>query len=448
MVKRKNTTKVGDFLEERIYELFRIEIAADRFWAKKSYCKVFRKKGYYSKDRGADIVFDVSIEIFLPGATEYSSVVLIECKNYSHSVPIDDIEEFFSKVQQVAAANCKAVMASTASFQSGTRAFAKSKGVGLLRYFDPSDFKWELHRSPSATARSTPSDAAFFIADGLSRQDFRSQAFDLYLQSPARETNSLWDFVEDLVLDTSLTTTQVRRIANSRNRLVCQVPYLEKNELEGKSATILSQIGYSSGEVSLEEICLREKKRNKLNVITIAAPIEAGYSTPILGSIVFDPLEIRLYPQSIPNRGRDRFTLAHELAHHLLKHGQYLTRELCDEDDFALNRQTVADSSAIVRMEYQANYFAACLLMPRTNITKDFGRLVRKLEITDKGFGPLYVDNQPHNLQNYEQITSQLMKQYGVSQAAIAIRLQSLGLLRDDRTINELRSIQNILALP
>ena len=119
-----NTSRVGNVLEKRIHDLFQAEIDADRFWAKKSNCKVFWKKGYHSKDRNTAIVFDVSIEIFLPGSKDYSSLVLIECKNYTHSVPVDDAEEFFAKVQQVAAANAKAVIASTASFQSGTRSYA------------------------------------------------------------------------------------------------------------------------------------------------------------------------------------------------------------------------------------------------------------------------------------------------------------------------------------
>jgi hypothetical protein len=99
------TTEKGDSLEIRIRDLLQSEINADRFWAKKDNCKVHWKKGYESKDRGRKIIFDVSVEIFLPGAKEYSVLVLIECKNYSHPVQVDDLEEFFSKVQQVAAAN-------------------------------------------------------------------------------------------------------------------------------------------------------------------------------------------------------------------------------------------------------------------------------------------------------------------------------------------------------
>jgi predicted helicase len=125
-----STGQRGDAFERRMLEYFRAEIEADRFWAKKANCKVFWKKGYHSKDRNTEIVFDVSIELYLPGAKECSALVLIECKNYKDTVPVDQIEEFFAKVQQVAAANAKAVIASAAAFQTGTREFAKSKGIG------------------------------------------------------------------------------------------------------------------------------------------------------------------------------------------------------------------------------------------------------------------------------------------------------------------------------
>src|SRR5688572_9084792 len=140
MTSSLTTSSRGITLEKRIYDLFQSEIDADRFWAKKENCKVYWKQGYYSKDRAREIIFDVAVEVFLPGAKEYSALVLIECKNYSHPVPVDDVEEFYSKVQQVAAANAKAVIASTAPFQSGTRTFAKSKGIGLMRYFGSDNF--------------------------------------------------------------------------------------------------------------------------------------------------------------------------------------------------------------------------------------------------------------------------------------------------------------------
>lgn len=446
MTTARSSNKKGDALELRIFDLFQAEINADKFWVRKENCKVFRKKGYYSRDRGKEIIFDVSIEIYLPGATEYSSLVLIECKNYGHRVPVDDAEEFFAKVQQVAAANAKAIIASTASFQSGARDFATSKGIGLIRYFSPDDFKWELHRSPSAATRSTTAAEAEQVGIALSQDDFRSLDFDLYLQSPVRQTNSLWEFFEDIMFNSELTSEEIRYVSNPQNKIINQVPFYKKDDLEETAVKILQSLGYSQGEVDLDSLCAHEFKRTGLIVESGIPSPEINSLTPVLGRIAFDPLVIQIYANAAINRGRDRFTLAHELAHHLLDHGRYLIREYCDDNDFALARSSKIGGNDIARLEFQANFLAASILMPKTHVIADFHNLIRTLGIADKGFGPLYVDDQPCNLQNLDWVTGRLMQKYGVSRTAVKIRLESINLLRDERGRSTSRSIQGILA--
>lgn len=440
MPRSPSSTKKGDALEQRVRDLLQEEIDADRFWAKKSNCKVFWKKGYHSKDRGGDIVFDVSIEVYLPGAKEYSTLVLVECKNYANSVPVDDVEEFFTKVQQVAAANAKAIVASTASFQSGARIFAKSKGIGLMRCFEPSSFKWELRRSASAAARSTSPDETYLVEAGLSQQDFQSLAFDLFLQSPTRETNSLWDFFEDIVVDSGLKPFEIRKISNSRSKIANQVPFYEKDDLESRGAEILSELGYSGGAVALDVLCERESRRCGLTVNLQTPHPSTNGMTAALGRVQFEPLVIDVYAQETVNPGRDRFTLAHELAHHLLGHGEYLIRESCADSDFSLHRRSLVDGSDVARMEFQANFLAASLLLPRAHVIGDFSRTLRALDLVNKGFGHLYVDDQPCNLRNYEIVTGHLMQKYGVSRTAVKVRLEAIGLLHDARK-NDIRHL-------
>jgi predicted helicase len=183
MKRDENTRRRGDAFEQRIHDYFAGEIAADRFWAKKENCRIFSKKGYHSRDRNSDIIFDVAIELYLPGSDDYSAVILIECKDYTGSVPVNDVEEFFAKVQQVNAAGAKAIFATTAAFQRGAREFAATKRIGLIRYFGPDNFKWELKRSPSASARSTSAEGSELANVALSEPGFISTLFDLFLQS-------------------------------------------------------------------------------------------------------------------------------------------------------------------------------------------------------------------------------------------------------------------------
>jgi Zn-dependent peptidase ImmA (M78 family) len=437
MFTSSSTTSRGIALENQIYEYFFNEIQAGRFWAKSECCRLKKKPRYHSRDRGGDITFDVSIEISLPGANEFSTVVLIECKNYTHSVPVDDAEEFFAKVQQVAAANAKAVLASTASFQQGTREYARSKRIGLLRYFDKKNCKWELYRSPSSCIRTTLSANASDVGHGLSVPDYHSKVFDLYLQSPIRDTNSISEFFGDMLLEDALSPVEIRKVVNARaNQSDMQgdrVPFLEVNALENVADNIFHEISYHTGKVSLPRLCEYERIRSGLVVNLNVEASPYFVEMQVLGRINFDPLCIEIFRQTDSSSGRLRFTLAHELAHHLLGHGKYMLGEYCQDDDFSSKRGRALEGTDIARMEFQANFLAASILLPKHKVIEDFNALVQKLQLPNRGYGALYLDAQPCNIENYELVSAHFMREYGVSRAATTIRLQSLGFLQDGR---------------
>ncbi len=427
-----NTTQVGDALEIKVYEHFLAEINAGRFISKES-CRIFWKKKYFSKDRNDYITFDVAIEFYLPDANEYTSVFLIECKNYSSPVPVGDIESFFSKVQQVAPAGSKAIMVSNACFQSGTLAFAKSKKIGLMRYFTPGNCKWELMRSPSSGARTTSVEDAQYVEKALSEENFKSDVFDLFMQSSTRATFSVWEFFADLLQESALSADQIEMLLNNSSQPASCVSFIKPKDFEFRTAEILSEIEYDQGEVNLERICQLEFQRNGLIVSTDVMPDSATIGAAILGRIEFYPPKIQVYKQQgIPNRGRDRFTLAHELAHYFLDHGKYLIKESCDDRDFDESNLAVLDKSDVARLEFQANFLAASLLMPKRYVEEDFFKKIRTLDT--RGFRYLYLDHQQCNLQNFSLVADFLTRKYGVSRAAVRIRLKSIGLLKDART--------------
>jgi len=428
-----NTTMKGDILETCIFDLFNSLIEKKEFWGDSRYCKVFRKKGYYSKDREKNIIFDVSVEFQYPDADRYSMVTLIECKNLSRKVSVDDVGEFFNNAQQIAGANSKLVLATTSAFQSGALTYAKSKGIGLLRYFTPSDFKWELHRSPSAGAFTAQNNLDGDIFDGMTSEEFRSTVFDLYMQGPSGLTNSLWDFFESLFLDPQTSQLAKETFRNRKGRPMRIVPFIEHEHIEQHCARVRREVYYIEGEVSLDNICTLEAYRCGLVVNRGNASLNSAQ----LGKISFDPLEITIFDQALPNFGRERFTLAHELAHHFLLHSKYMAKDSCDESDFVLTRSDISVGLDIARLEHQANLFASCLLMPKLRFISDFREIARWLGIADKGFGELYLDGQQCNYQNYLGVTRELMARYNVSRAAAKIRLESLGLLRDVRSQNE-----------
>jgi hypothetical protein len=92
------TIAKGNAFEDRVFQAIRRELDGDRLGLSPKLAKPFKRKGYYSKDRDDEIVVDISIEVWLPGADHWSFLWVCECKDYSGSIPVDDVEEFKSKL--------------------------------------------------------------------------------------------------------------------------------------------------------------------------------------------------------------------------------------------------------------------------------------------------------------------------------------------------------------
>src|SRR3954466_10165793 len=67
---RRGGTSVerGRAFEEQVYDALVKELHDGRLGLLPSSCSVHLRKGYFSRDRGREIVIDVSIEMRLPGA--------------------------------------------------------------------------------------------------------------------------------------------------------------------------------------------------------------------------------------------------------------------------------------------------------------------------------------------------------------------------------------------
>ena len=106
---------------------------------------------------------------------------------------------------------------------------------------------------------------------------------------------------------------------------------------------------------------------------------------------------------------RRRFTVAHEIGHHVLGHefepGEHVH---VDRGTYVLQRGTRA-SEGVDPQEIEANHFAACLLMPPQLVERE----VASLDVP----------------QLSEAHVSALARTFGVSEQSMAIRLTSLGLL-------------------
>lgn len=105
----------------------------------------------------------------------------------------------------------------------------------------------------------------------------------------------------------------------------------------------------------------------------------------------------------IPNEGRRRFTIAHEIGHIRMHVTTLVAR---DEQPTLFDRQQGPHQDD--SMEWQADYFASALLMPRRLLVKHFGETAR--------LGSAIEPTEVADL-------------FGVSRQAASIRLEDVGMI-------------------
>jgi len=127
----------------------------------------------------------------------------------------------------------------------------------------------------------------------------------------------------------------------------------------------------------------------------------APYEGDLSGALVRTDKEAFIGVNSQHHPNRQRFTIAHELAHYFLHRGL----RLHIDKNIWVNWRDAESSKAVQWEEIQANQFAAELLMPTAFLTRDINRSGR-------------ID---------EHVIQFLARKYRVSPQAMDIRLNTLG---------------------
>lgn len=135
-----NTSDKGEDFELRVLASLTRALRLNRLGLLPEACQIHHRKSYYSRDRESEIQVDISIEVYLPGATTWSFLWVWECKDYKGSIPVDDVEEFWAKLQQIAGVNVKGSLAVSGGLQKSAIAFARSKGMAVVRILPEGQF--------------------------------------------------------------------------------------------------------------------------------------------------------------------------------------------------------------------------------------------------------------------------------------------------------------------
>ena len=86
---------------------------------------------------GATSQFDIYWEYQVAGVL---NKVAIECKNYAHTVSVDDVRDFAYKLHDVG--NVRGIMVTRVGYQDGAKKIAKNEGIYLKKFQFPDELDW------------------------------------------------------------------------------------------------------------------------------------------------------------------------------------------------------------------------------------------------------------------------------------------------------------------
>jgi len=417
---KSNTTAKGDIFEKKVFELLEALLENEDFFVPGKRSKIFWKKAYYSELKRGDIIVDISIETFLPKADHYSQLTIIECKNYDTNVPISDIREFSSILNELGTHNTKGIVISSSFFQSGAYQIAVSTGMGLAILKGKNELEWINYRVDRRYAHYSDES----IITRLSKNNSQNNFFAYF------EKNS-FENLPGLLLNLGVIDNY-----NVKQEFI-NIPYISEEQILG----VINQLPFSIYKnEQLETSNLCKILSDKSNVEFIFDSCLDSYNhNNVLGKITFNPLKIFITKELNKDIYRWRFTLAHEVGH-LLLHSEILREYINDnfdvENTIFLNH--VESKKINKRMEIQANIFATNLLLPKFAFLKIVSEYFIKERI-HRNY--LFLDNQPCNRYLVYNLLGELKCKFGVSHEVAKNRLVSMKLLKDETDT----SISNVM---
>lgn len=238
--------------------------------------------------------------------------------------------------------------------------------------------------------------------------------------------------------------------------MAIHVPYLPEDEIERDAELLLAEYEETAGappklpipieEITIYHLALRFEIVDLHEMLGIR--MKRG-QPDILGMILMDServlIDQRLDPKRYPSmQGRYRFSVGHEIGHWRL-HRSYAVRD-ANQTSFldAPSEPTVIcrSSQAKASIEWQADYFASCILMPRQMVLDEwvsrFGSVDGMVVIGEDLPNPAQSDWQalvPDRFSNLslveldDYVVAPFSESFKVSKQAMRIRLEGLGLL-------------------
>ena len=151
-----------------------------------------------------------------------------------------------------------------------------------------------------------------------------------------------------------------------------QIPFISKSEIVERAEELLSECWDGVFPIDVERICdclgiAILPVTNLSDSFLVDAFISADFKTIYVDAEKYERESYRY-----------RFSVAHELGHYIL-HREYFSSRVEDYDEW----EGLSYGSANHFVEFQANYFAGCLLAPEDELTR----------VLNKSFGGSFARN-------------------------------------------------------
>ena len=209
-----------------------------------------------------------------------------------------------------------------------------------------------------------------------------------------------------------------------------KVPWLSKEKIAQKATDVIQNFQSLANHEVKPPIPVDDIIERYLGVRLLYDDLEKIFGRDVLGAAYVESNTIcineRLFENS--SEGRLVFTCGHEVGHWVL-HRQYVKGQGNGAKEIIVCRT----SDAKVPIEWQADYFSSCLLMPEKEIREAFEKvcdskpIIVKNSMNETGGGP----GEPF-VEQWPFIAAAMCEAGGfsnVSKHAMIIRLQDLGLL-------------------
>jgi Zn-dependent peptidase ImmA (M78 family) len=216
------------------------------------------------------------------------------------------------------------------------------------------------------------------------------------------------------------------------------VPYLRATEIEAIAYELLQthcpEVLSTPKPTPVLDILERLKERTNLQYGF--ADLGLKGTAKILGKVRVSTGTLLLDNSlTTPERERQfRFTAAHEIGHWVLHRHRPIkftddSKVPDDDEAFIDNEDSLCRlecTSARDWVEYQANVFAASLVMPRFTLVEAVVRVQQEIGIT-KNFGLIFTT--PHTAWDYVQTITGLAHRFQVSKESVEVRVRTLNVV-------------------